>query len=118
MSNFIKDEKCAMIMGLATIGAIDDNRKYDRTKIMMRYQDMLGVDTFDFLEYSNTNSANFIPTLQAMSLEKKKIYVKMMLALMIEDGQIVDSEKVAFENLVIAAQIPFDIVKEALEEVR
>ena len=115
--NFTKDEKCAMIIAITKIGAIDDVRKNARTSIMLRYQDMLGVDNFDMIEYSNTKISNVVPTLQAMSNEKKKFYVKMMLALMLEDGQIVDSERLAFETLVAACQIPLNVLESAIEEI-
>ena len=115
--NFTKDEKNAMIIAISQIGTIDDNRKYARTSIMLRFQDMLGIDNFEMIEYSNTKVDRMIPTLQAMSNEKKKFYVKMMLALMLEDGQLVDSERSAFETLVRVCQIPLNIVESALEEV-
>lgn len=117
MMNFTKDEKNAMIIAISQIGTIDDNRKYARTSIMLRFQDMLGIDNFEMIEYSNTKVDRMIPTLQAMSNEKKKFYVKMMLALMLEDGQLVDSERSAFETLVRVCQIPLNIVESALEEV-
>lgn len=117
MMNFTKDEKCAMIIAITKIGAIDDTRKLARTSIMLRYQDMLGIDNFEMYEYSNTQITNLIPTLQAMSNEKKKFYVKMMLALMLEDGQIVDSERLAFETLVAACQIPLNVLESAIAEV-
>lgn len=112
---FTHDEKCAMIIAITHLGAIDDSRKEARTRIMLRYQDMLGIDNFEMFEYSNSKQDEILPTLQAMSNEKKKCYVQMMLALMIEDGQIVESERKAFMTLIAACRIPDNVVKEAME---
>lgn len=116
MISFTNEEKCAMLVAITQIGSIQDSRKDARTVIMMRYQDMLGIGTFEMMEYTNTKLDNIMPTLQAMSSEKKKYYVQMMIALMIEDGQIVESERKAFMTLISACRIPENVVKEAMEE--
>ncbi len=105
-----------MLVAITQIGSIQDSRKDARTVIMMRYQDMLGIGTFEMMEYTNTKLDNIMPTLQAMSSEKKKYYVQMMIALMIEYGQIVESERKAFMTLISACRIPENVVKEAMEE--
>ena len=116
MPYFTKDEKKAMIVLITQIGSIQDSRNEARTKIMMRYQDMLDVDTFEMMEYTKSEINNALPTIQAMSDDKKKFYVRMMLALMIEDGRIVESEEQAFLTLVTACRIPNKLIKEAMKE--
>ena len=81
MVNYTKDEKCAIVLALTHIGAIQDERKYARTSIMLRFQEMLGIDNFELIEYSNTKSSKCFPTLKAMSNEKKKHFVLMRLGL-------------------------------------
>lgn len=113
---FTHDEKCAMIIAITHIGAIDDSRKEARTRIMLRYQDMLGIDNFEMFEYSNSKKDEIFPTLQAMSIEKKKLFVQMMFQLMYEDRQIVDSELQAFVRLLRTCSIPDNVAKEAIQE--
>lgn len=116
MTNFTHDEKCAMIIAISHIGTIDDSRKEARTRIMLRYQDMLGIDNFEMWEYANSKKDEIFPTLQTMSIEKKKLFVQMMFQLMYEDRQIVDSELQAFVRLIKTCNIPDDIAKEAIQE--
>ena len=116
MPYFTNDEKKAMMVLITQIGSIQDSRNEARTKIMMRYQDMLDVDTFEMMEYTKSEINNALPTIQAMSDDKKKFYVRMMLALMIEDGRIVESEEQAFLTLVTACRIPNKLIKEAMKE--
>ena len=116
MPYFTKDEKKAMMVLITQIGSIQDSRNEARTKIMMRYQDMLDVDTFEMMEYTKQEINNALPTIQPMSDDKKKFYVRMMLALMIEDGRIVESEEQAFLTLVTACRIPNKLIKEAMKE--
>lgn len=116
MPYFTKDKKKAMMVLITQIGSIQDSRNEARTKIMMRYQDMLDVDTFEMMEYTKSEINNALPTIQAMSDDKKKFYVRMMLALMIEDGRIVESEEQAFLTLVTACRIPNKLIKEAMKE--
>ena len=116
MPYFTKDEKKAMMVLITQIGSIQDSRNEARTKIMMRYQDMLDVDTFEMMEYTKSEINNALPTIQAMSDDKKKFYVRMMLALMIEAGRIVESEEQAFLTLVTACRIPNKLIKEAMKE--
>ena len=116
MPYFTKDEKKAMMVLITQIGSIQDSRNEARTKIMMRYQDMLDVDTFEMMEYTKSEINNALPTIQAMSDDQKKFYVRMMLALMIEDGRIVESEEQAFLTLVTACRIPNKLIKEAMKE--
>ena len=116
MAIFSHEEKCAMIIALTQIGTIDDSRKEARTRIMLRFQDMLSIDMFDTIEYSNVKSNEVCSTIAAMSVEKKKQFVRMMLALILEDGKMVPTEQDAFSTLIVACQIPFDIVKGVMEE--
>ncbi len=116
MDSFTKDEKCAMIVTLTHIACCNNSRSNERTAIMLRYQNMIGIDNFDMLEYSNTKIKDAIPTLQAMSNEKKKYYVQMMLGLIMGNGQINDDERKGFISLVSACRIPNDVVKVAIEE--
>lgn len=116
MTNYTKNEKCAIILALTHIGAIQDDRKYARTSVMLRFQDMLGIDNFELIEYSNTKSSECFPTLKAMSNEKKKHFVMMMLGLIYEDGKVVDSETKALTTLCMACDIPIDLVKEVMTE--
>ena len=73
MPYFTKDEKKAMMVLITQIGSIQDSRNEARTKIMMRYQDMLDVDTFEMMEYTKSEINNALPTIQAMSDDKKKV---------------------------------------------
>lgn len=84
---------------------------------MLRFQDMLGIDMFDMMEYSNTKVKEMGPTLSSMSNEKKKQFVRMMLALILEDGKMVPAEQQALVTLLTAFQIPVNLAKEIMEEV-
>ena len=117
MADFTHNEKCAMIVALTQIGAIQDSRKEARTRIMLRFQDMLGIDMFDLMEYSNTKVKEMGPTLSSLSNDKKKQFVRMMLALILEDGKMVPAEQQALTTLLTAFQIPINLAKDIMEEV-
>ena len=115
MIYFSKDEKCAMIIGLTHICCSNESKGIARSTVMLRYQDMLGIDHFDTIEYSNTKNDQVLPTLKGMSNEKKKFYVQMMLALLLEGGQIDQHEFDSFFNLCGACDVPEHIVTEVIE---
>lgn len=115
MIYFSKDEKCAMIIGLTHICCSNESKGIARSTVMLRYQDMLGIDHFDTLEFSNTKNDQVLPTLKGMSNEKKKFYVQMMLALLLEGGKIDNKEFESFLLLCVSCEVPNYIVKEVIE---
>ena len=57
------------------------------------------------------------PTLSSLSNDKKKQFVRMMLALILEDGKMVPAEQQALTTLLTAFQIPINLAKDIMEEV-